>query len=126
MKIIIFYLCLILFQINSFSDERIIARAIGIFDEKGNGENIQHVRKTKKNYNGICYTKIFVTNISKHLRPKVTINNSIGHFQSSKPIFNSEKIKIAEVILYKHYNITSGLIKVFVKNKLYDARVYIK
>lgn len=122
-----FILLLILFSSFLFAFNSNIkgAYAVGIFDEKGNGENIQHVRKTKNDYNGICYTKIFVVGNSFKQKPKVTIGNSIGHYQSSKPIYN-RKIKIGEVMLFKHFAVSNGNIKVSFKNKLYDAKVFVK
>ncbi len=102
------------------------AYAIGIFDANGNGENIQHARKTKNNYNGTCYTKVFVIGNSFKLKPNVTIGNSIGHYQSSKPIYNNRKIKIGEVMLFKHFAVSNGNIKVSFRDKLYDAKVFVK
>ena len=100
--------------------------AIGIFDSSGKGENIQHLRKTKADYNGTCYTKVFVYGNSLKIKPQVKIGNSIGHYQSSRPIFSPRKIKIGEELLYKHYNVSNGLIKVTFRNKLYDSKVYVK
>ncbi len=100
--------------------------AVGIFDSSGKGENVQHLRKTKADYNGTCYTKIFVYgNIFKQ-KPKVKIGNSIGVYQNSKPIYSSRKIKIGEELLYKHENVSKGLIRVSFKNKVFDSKVYVK
>lgn len=102
------------------------AYAIGIFDVNGNGENIQHVKKTKANYNNTCYTKIFAVGTNIKLKPSVSIGNSIGHFEKSKPIYNARKIKIGEVLIYKHYNVKKGLIKVYSNKKLFDSKVFVK
>ena len=102
------------------------AYAIGVFDSSGNGENVQHVRTTKNDYNDICYSKIFVVGNYYNLKPVVKIGDSIGHFQSSKPIYNNRKIKIGEVLLYKHYKVTKGYFQVFYKKKLYDTKVFVK
>ena len=99
---------------------------IGIFDSGGKGENVQHLKKTKANYNGTCYTKIFLYGNSLKHKPTVKIGNSIGHYQSSKPIYSKRKIKIGEELLYKHYKVTSGLIRVTFKNKLFDSKVFVK
>ena len=103
------------------------AYAIGIFDEKGNGENIQHVRHTKANYDGTCFTKVFV--VGKTLQNnnvEVKIGNALGHYQSSKPIFNTQNIKIGEVLTFKHYGVTNGLIVVSKQNKIFDTKVFVK
>lgn len=102
------------------------AYAIGIFDENGNGENIQHLRETKSDYNNTCYTKVFVIATSIRVKPFVKIGDSLGHFEKSRPIFNSKKIKIGEVLIYKHYAVKSGLIKVYSNNQVFDARVFVK
>ncbi len=100
--------------------------AIGIFDINGNGENVQNLRKTKFDYNGTCYTKIFIVGSYFNIKPTVNIKNSIGHFQSSKSIYNSRKIKIGEVLLFKHLNVKNGYITVKFKNKIYDSKVFVK
>ncbi len=102
------------------------ARAIGIFDENGNGENIQHVRKTKNDYNGTCFTKVSVFGNFYHTTPEVYIGNSKGYLQKEESIFNKNKIKIGTTILYKHYNVTNGYIKVSIDNKIYDFKVFVK
>lgn len=102
------------------------AYAIGIFDETGNGENIQKKRKTEHDYNGTCFTKIVVLGSFNQIKPKVTINNSIGHFQKEKSIYNKNRIKIGSIITYKHFNIKSGYIRVSYENKLFDTKVFVK
>lgn len=102
------------------------AYAIGIFDSFGNGENIQNARKTRADYNNTCYTKIFVIGTILRTKPEVKIGNSIGHFQSSKPIYNKSKIKIGEVMIFKHYAVSSGLIRVTYRNRLFDSKVFVK
>ncbi len=102
------------------------AYAIGIFDKNGDGENIQHARETKNDYNGICYTKVFVLGDSLNIKPKVSIGNSIGHFQSSKSVFNDKKIKIGTLFIFKHYTVSKGYIKVSFENRVYDAKVFVK
>ncbi len=102
------------------------ARAIGIFDENGNGENIQHVRKTKNDYNGTCFTKVSVFGNFYHTTPNVYIGNSKGYLQKEETIFNKNKIKIGTTLLYKHYNVTNGYIKVSIDNRIYDLKVFVK
>ncbi len=102
------------------------AYAIGIFDENGNGENIQHTRKTKNDYNGICYTKIFVLANSFQTNPKVSVGNSIGHFEKAESIYNNKNIKIGEVLTYKHFGVSKGYVKISLYGKVFDWKVFVK
>lgn len=126
MKNIILLITLLILPLYSFNSKVNGIYAIGVFDSGGNGENVQHVTKTKADYNGTCYTKVFVHGSILKAKPQVKIGNSIGHYQSSKPIYSKRKIKIGEVLLYKHYGVKSGLIKVTFRNKLYDSKVFVK
>ncbi len=123
------YILAILFfttSILSYSSEIKNAYAIGIFDENGNGENIQHTRKTKNDYNGICYTKIFVLANSFQTNPKVSIGNSTGHFEKTESIYNNKNIKIGEVLTFKHFGVSKGYIKISLYNRVFDWKVFVK
>jgi len=111
---------------NAHSIQIKTAHAIGIFHENGDGENIQHSRRTKNDYNGICYTKIVVFGKLNNIMPKVKIANSIGSFVKTMSIYNNQKIKIAQEMTFKHYNVTKGYLEVRIKNKLYDSKVFVK
>lgn len=126
MKKFILLLIIFISPLFSYNTKVTGAYAIGIFDAGGNGENIQHVKRTKADYNGTCFTKVFIVGKSFKTKPIVKIGNSIGHFQSSKPIFSKLKIKIGEVLIFKHNRVTKGLIQVIFKNKLYDSKVYVQ
>lgn len=126
MKKFILLLTLTTLQLFSAQSKVTGAYAIGIFDSAGNGENIQHVKKTKNDYNGTCFTKIFIVGNHYNIKPVINIGTSRGHYQSSKPIYNKIKIKIGEVLLYKHFNVTKGYIEVRFKNRLYDSKVFVK
>jgi hypothetical protein len=127
MKNIILLITLFLLPLYSSYDTNVQrAFAIGVFNENGKGENVQHVRKTKFDYNGICYTKVFVIGSIYHGRFQVTIGDSIGSLQSSKDIFNKYKKRVGAVYLFKHYSVTDGFIKVIIDDKLYDKRVFVK
>ena len=119
---------LIISPLFSYSTSVTAIYAIGIFNSAGNGENVQHVRRTKANYNGTCYTKVFVVGNAFNTKPEVKIGNSIGTYQSTKPIYSetTNKIKIGEVMVFKHLNVSKGLIKIFFKNRLFDSKVYVK
>ncbi|MAC83497.1 MAG: hypothetical protein CL624_05120 [Arcobacter sp.] len=124
--IVIALLALFFTNLNAYSTQIKAAHAIGIFHENGKGENIQHVRKTKDDYNGICFSKIVVFGKLNNIIPKVKIGNSLGKFIKEIPIYNKHKIKIAKEITFKHYNVTKGYIEVRVDKKLYDSKVFVK
>lgn len=102
------------------------AVAIGIFDKNGNGENIQYLRKTKNNYDGVCYSKIAVFGNLGESEVEVKIGNSIGHYEKDIPIYNKQKILIGKEITFKHYNISKGYLEVRIDDKLFDSKVFIK
>lgn len=102
------------------------AVAIGIFDEAGNGENIQYLRKTKNNYDGVCYSKIAVFGNLGESEIEVKIGNSIGHYEKDIPIYSKQKILIGREVTFKHYNISKGYLEVRIDNKLFDTKVFIK
>lgn len=119
---------LLLFNLSlyAFSSKVSSAYAIGIFDEAGNGENVQHVRTTKNDYNGTCFSKIVVFGRLLGSTPNVKIGNSIGHVIKSIPVYNKKKIRIAHEITYKHYAITKGYFEVRINGKLFDSKVFVK
>ncbi|QDF28025.1 hypothetical protein [Halarcobacter anaerophilus] len=125
MKIIILLLSLLYTQLFAFSSDVKQAFAVAINDEKGKGENIQHIKKTKNDYNGTCFTKIYVRGDFFNQKPRVFIGNSLGHYESSKPVFN-KKILIGKILIFKHYGVEQGVLKVYFGKKLFDARVYVK
>jgi hypothetical protein len=126
MKKIILLLTFLLLPLFSYKTNIKGIYAIGIFDENGKGENVQHLKKTKADYNGTCYTKIFVYGNSLRIKPLVKIGNSLGYYQSSRPIYNKRKIKIGEEMTFKHYKVSKGLISVSLKNRIFDSKVFVK
>lgn len=122
-KTILIYL---IFLIPNFLFSQTLSYAIGIFDENGNGENIQQKRVTSNDYNGVCYSKIVIIGNYKNEEVEVKIGNSIGHFQNSIPIFNKQKIKIADELTFKHYTITKGYFEVKINGNILDTKVYVK
>ena len=126
MKKIILILITFVITLFAYNSKIEAAYAIGIFDEKGDGENIQHKRITNKDYNNICYSRIVVFGNIPHARVQVKIGNSLGHFEKSIFVYNKHKIKIAEEITFKHYTVEKGYFEVRINNKLYDTKVFIK
>jgi hypothetical protein len=119
---------LLLLSINSLAFEEKVqaAYAIGIFDKQGEGENIQHKRITQNDYNDICFSKIVVFGNTSNSNIEVKIGNSVGYFENSISIYNNKKIKIAEELTFKHYNISKGYFEIRVDNKLFDTKVFVK
>lgn len=116
-----------LFCLNSLANSsELKAYAVGVFDKNGNGENIQHLRISKSDYNGTCFSKVVIFGNYKQKDIKVSIGKSIGHFLKKDSIYNSKKIKIAEELTFKHYNISKGYFEIKINNKLYDSKVFIK
>tara|TARA_B100001063_G_scaffold240401_1_gene265340 strand:- start:2392 stop:2781 length:390 start_codon:yes stop_codon:yes gene_type:complete len=124
--ILITLLALLLTASNAYSTQIKTAHAIGIFHENGNGENIQHLRKTKDDYNGTCFSKIVIFGKLNNIIPEVRIGSSKGSFIRSIAIYNKQKIKIAQEMTFKHNNVKKGYLEVRIKNKLYDSKVFIK
>lgn len=124
--IILTLLLLTLTNLNAYSSKIKSAHAIGVFHQNGKGENIQHVRETKQNYNGTCYSKIVIFGTFNQVKVDVKIGNSIGTFYKSIPIYNKQKIKIAQEQTFIHKNVTKGYLEVRVNNKLYDSKVFVK
>lgn len=124
MKLFFFVTVLLVSPLSLFCANK--SYAIGIFDEKGNGENIQHKRITNNDYNGVCYSKIVIFGNYKKEDIEVKIGDSIGHFQSTLSIFNKQNIKIAEELTFKHYTISNGYFEIKINNKIFDTKVYIK
>ena len=124
--IILTLLLLTLTNLNAYSSKIKSAHAIGVFHQNGKGENIQHVRETKQNYNGTCYSKIVIFGTFNQVKVDVKIGNSTGTFYKSIPIYNKQKIKIAQEQTFIHKNVTKGYLEVRVNNKLYDSKVFVK
>ena len=117
---------ILLSKITLFCSDIQASYAIGIFHENGSGENIQHKKNSDENYDGICFSKIVIFGNQNNNKIDVKIGNSIEHFQSFIPIYNQNKIKIGEELTFKHFNITNGYFQIFIDNKLYDSKVFIK
>lgn len=103
------------------------AFAFAIFDESGKSENIQNIKNTQHDYNNICYTKIAVFGKVLHnTKVESKIGNSIGTEISKEPILNFRKIVIGYEYTFKHQTVKNGLLQVFVDNRLFDSRVFVK
>lgn len=117
---------ILLSKIALFCSDIQASYAIGIFHENGTGENIQHKKFTDGNYDGICFSKIVIFGNLNNNKIDVKIGNSLGYLQNTTPIYNQYKIKIGEEITFKHFNIINGYFQIYIDNKLYDSKVFIK
>lgn len=126
MKKLIYFLLINTFTLFAFESKIQASYAIGIFDEKGNGENIQHKKITSNDYNDICYSKIVIFGNFVNSKIEVKIGNSLGHYENSIPVYNKQKIKIGEELTFKHYSIQKGYFEIKIDDKLYDTKVFVK
>jgi len=126
MKKIISFLIFTSIHMFAFDSKIQASYAIGIFDEYGNGENIQHKKITLEDYNGIAYSKIVIFGTFFNSNIQVKIGDSKGHFVKSISIYNNRKIKIGEELTFKHLNIKKGYFEVKIDGKLYDSKVFVK
>lgn len=121
--IFIFFTSFALFATNS---EIQASYSVGVFHEKGSGENVQHKKITDQDYNGVCFSKIVVFGEIRNKKIEVKIGKSLGYFESSIPIYNNQKIYIAEELTFKHYNVSKGYFEVKIDDKIYDTKVFVK
>lgn len=126
MKKILVILILNTITLFAFSSKIQAAYAIGVFDKFGNGENIQHKRTTNKDYNNETFSKIVIFGNFFNSNIQVKIGDSRGHFIKSISIYNSNKIKIAEELTFRHLNVTKGYFEVKIDGKIYDSKVFVK
>ncbi|APW64770.1 hypothetical protein LPB137_02365 [Poseidonibacter parvus] len=129
MKKIFIILTLLLLSIsglNAYSSKIKKVHAIGIFHENGKGENVQHLKETKDNYNGTCYSKIVIFGNMNKDKADVRIGNSTGVLTKSISIYNKQKIKIAQEQTFIHKKVTKGYLEVRINKKLYDSKVFVK
>ena len=121
--IFIFFTSFALFATNS---EIQASYSVGVFHENGSGENVQHKKITDQDYNGVCFSKIVVFGEIRNKKIEVKIGKSLGYFESSIPIYNNQKIYIAEELTFKHYNVSKGYFEVKINDKIYDTKVFVK
>lgn len=126
MKKIIFILIALSISLLAFDSKIQASYAVGVFDEFGNGENIQHKKTTQNNYNGTVYSKIVIFGTFFNSNIEVKIGDSLGYFEKSISIYNNNKIKIGEELTFKHNNVQKGYFEVKIDNKIYDSKVFVK
>lgn len=110
----------------SMQSKLINAYAVSIYDAQMIEENIQSKRTTKKDYEGICFTKIYVFGKVLHQgNITVKIGNTIGHKVEEQAIHKNRLI-IGKSILFKHYGVSKGYLQVFLNGKLKDSKTFIR
>ena len=121
MLIIIFFTTLL----PAFTTKIINGYAVSIYDEKGIEENIQAKRKTDKDYNGICYTKVYIFGKIFDGHTKVMIGQSVGVKVKENPIFK-HRLLIGKEVIFKHYGVTKGYFHVYFNNDLLDMKTFVQ
>ena len=102
------------------------AYAVAIYDKHHIEENIQSKRKTKKDYNGVCYTKVYIFGKVLHqMNIKVKIGQTLGHQIKIQPI-HKNRLLIGKAITFKHYGVSKGYLEVYVNGKLKDGKTFVQ
>lgn len=125
MKKIILLLSLLFTYSYPYSSNVINAYAVSIYDKNFKEEDIKSKRKTNKDYQNICYTKIYVLGKLFNEDIKVEIGTSRGHIFKERSIAKNGRI-IGKEIIFKHYGVSKGYIKVFTSRKTFDMKVFVK
>ena len=125
MKKIVLPLFLLSTLLFAYSSNVINGYAVSIYDKNLIEENIQAIRKTKKNYNGLVYVKVYIFGKLFHENPKVKIGNSIGHIIKERSIVKNRKI-IGKEITYKHHAVSKGYLELSYSKKILDTKVFVK
>ena len=125
MKKLFLLLILISTTAFSYSSNVINGYAVSIYDKNLLEEDIRAKRKTDKDYNGECYTKIYIFGNLFHEKPRVKIGSSIGHLIKERSIVKNGQI-IGKEITYKHHAVSKGYLEVYYSKKLLDTKVFVK
>lgn len=125
MKTLILFILFFTLNLHAYSSNVINAYAVSIMDENFIEENVQAKRKTSKDYNGLCYSKIYIFGNYFHETPSVKIGNSIGSVYKERTIVKNG-LNIGKEIIFRHLTITKGYFQVRFGNKLLDGKVFVK
>ena len=123
MKILLF---LVLFFNFSHSN---IEKAFVVALFSGNkSENVQHKLHTNYDYNGLVFSKVaIIGKYNKNTNVKVKIGNSSGKLVQNEPLYNSRtKIIYGYELTFQHEDVTKGYFEVFIDNKLFDTKLFVK
>ncbi|RXJ57621.1 hypothetical protein [Candidatus Marinarcus aquaticus] len=120
-----FIVSLFMYTLYAYSSKAINAYAVAVYDANMNEENIQGVRKTKKDYNGLTYTKIYAFGDFFHMQPHAQIGSSLGILVRKRPIVKNG-LHIGYEMIFKHLTVRSGYLEVYIGNELFDRSLYVK
>lgn len=109
----------------AYSSKALNAYAVSLYDENMKEENIQGLQKTKHDYNGITYTKIYAFGQFFQEQPHVQIGNSKGKLIDKRPIVKNG-LTIGSEMIFKHFTVRSGYLEVYIGKKLFDRSLYVK
>lgn len=122
---VLFLTLFLLSQGISYTTKILNGYAVSIYDEQKVEENIQSKRKTSKDYNGICYTKVYIFGKILNGNVKVMIGKSIGHKITQRAI-HKNRLLVGKEVIFKHYGVSKGYFKVYFNDDLLDTKTYVK
>ncbi len=109
----------------AYSSNVINGYAVAMLDMRMVEENIQAKRKTDKDYNGYCFSKIYLFGKLFHEKPKVKIGNSIGHIIKERLIIKNG-VAIGKEYIFQHMTVTKGYLELSYSGKILDSKVFVK
>jgi len=122
---------LIFFIFSSYLYANDIQKAFlaSIYDNQYNLiENVQHKTITNNKYFGTyLFNVVVIGNYNKNVKVVTKINNSVGKLIKTEVLFNKINKRVYGKILFFELNVEqSGYFEVFINNKLYDTKVFIR
>lgn len=111
--------------LSAFTTKVVNGYAVSVYDENKIEENIQAKRTTQKDYNGICYSKIYIFGKILDGHTKVLIGKSLGHKVEEHAIHKNHLI-VGKEMIFKHYGVTKGYFHVYFNNDLLDMKTFVK
>lgn len=125
MKKLIFIPLLLSNLLFAYSSNVVNGYAVAMLDHRMVEENVQAKRKTDKDYNGYCFSKVYIFGKLFHEKPKVTIGNSQGHIIKERSIIKNGKI-VGKEYIFQHMTVTKGYLKLKYSGKILDSKVFVK
>lgn len=120
---------LLISLIISFLNSQNIQKAflVAIYD-KSRVENVQHKTKTDFEYRGeIFFVVAIIGSYDKNTDISTKINSSKGELVDTKALYNNLTKKVyGHELTFRHLNVEKGYFEVFVDEKLYDTKVFVK
>lgn len=100
---------------------------VAIYD-KNRVENVQHKIKTDFEYKGeIFFIVAIIGSYNKNTNIVTKINGSKGKLIDTKALYNNITKKIyGYELTFKHLDVRKGYFEIFIDDKLYDTKVFVK